>query len=225
MSFSQRYARIGRMHAATSIPEGEVFSRVLAAIRTIRSMPKGDVQAVRSNWPKEFEFHGEAIKLLVFEGNLADSKFKRLMAKDFDDIHLGPPAGDEADRPRDPKPSRAQVSDAMVAGAWFSCVAIIPENVSEFENRIELYRLGKRKSAQVDDQRILSWLAFGWSIQSIAQHRDIETDEHQVERRINEISRNLWRIANGTARLCDIEERQRNRERAKAGNAFSRERA
>lgn len=103
------------------------------------------------------------------------------------------------------RPTRAQVSDAIVAGEWFAKLALMPENIDEFERRLDQYANGGRRSPQVDDQRILSFYAFGWSLKLIGERYGL--NEFQTERRIAEIRTSVHRIANGWARLADIENR------------------
>lgn len=198
-----RYSTIGHWHAQNLIPEGEVFDRVLTSIKTMRKLPSAAMQSVRSNWPRELEFHGEAIKVAVFAGNLEDKKFKKLAVRDFEDVYLGPPADDEPVRDR---PATAhEITDASVAGLWFAKVALLPHNFAEFQAVLERHRKRKANTTFVADQKILSWLSRGFSIRSIGEHRDIRLDDRQVERRISQISRDLFRIANKTARLVDPE--------------------
>jgi hypothetical protein len=201
-----RFSTIGRWHAANTIPEAEVFRRTLAAVRTLKKLPSGKIQSVRSNWPREFEFHGEAIKAAVFAGAARDDKkFKRLRARDFDDLHLGPPPkGDEP--PEVVRPATAaEITDAEIAGAWFAKLALMPENAAEFRSAVERYRIGRASNTFVADQIVVALMASGWGPRAIGEHDRIKLTERQAERLINEISRNLWRIANGTARIISLE--------------------
>lgn len=107
---------------------------------------------------------------------------------------------------------RADIDDALVAGEWFAKLALLPVNIDEFEKRVEGYRTGVYKSPQVDDQRLLTLYSQGWSLKLIGQR--FGWNEHQTERRFNEIARNLFLIANKTARYADLHRIQKlNRER------------
>jgi hypothetical protein len=99
-------------------------------------------------------------------------------------------------------PKRLEISDALVAGEWFAKLALLPENVEEFEHCVEAYRIGKTKSPQVIDQRLLTLYSQGWSLKLIGQR--FGWNENQCERRLFEIARNLWRVANKTARYADL---------------------
>ena len=199
------------------IPESEVFFRVLKAIEVIRMLPEPKWQKVRSNWPRSFEFHGEAIRRAMTPPGPEPTKqikraIKRLRYQDFADLHLSNEVvSNMPDIPAKAPPSSDEISDAEIAGEWFAKLALLPENVEEFERRVVEFRSGKRKVAQVTDQFIMTSLALGYSLWSIARHNEVKLDERQLERRINEISRSLFRIANRTAPIIDIEARQRAR--------------
>lgn len=106
-------------------------------------------------------------------------------------------------------PTRAEIADAMIAGEWFARLAILPKNVREFEGCVARYRAGWIKSPRIEDQRIVSWVAFGFSFKAVGER--IRTNEHEAERRFSEIVDDLWEIANGTAKFADIEARERSR--------------
>lgn len=212
-----RRPRVFRHRAAIApieaVSRHDALDRTLVAIRTMRALPSAKLRGIVSNWPREFEFHGEAIKVAVFAGALDDKKFLRLRAQDFDDIHLGPATDDGGVGPA-PPPRADQVSDVIVAGVWFASLARLDCNVGQFDDRLKAYRAGKRPDAFVDDQRILQWHAFGWSLKSIGER--VGLNEFQTERRLDEIATSLHRIANGWAKLADIERRISDRAAAQA---------
>ena len=121
------------------------------------------------------------------------------------------------------RPTSAQVSDALVAGDWFAKVALLRDdrycpkaerliaNVDQFEVRFAKFKAGGRRSFLVDDQRVLVWLAKGFSLRAIGLRLELSGDEMEI--RLNEIRRSLFRIANGAARLADPEQRSRDRRR------------
>lgn len=196
MSFATRYAiprtaRIARR--AAMIPEERVFSRVLTAIRALKALPDKELRFLyagkKSGWVQT---------LVEWADLVAQAELPR-------DDH------DARDRWH---PTRAEISDAMIAGEWFAKLAVLPENVDEFEKRLGLYRASLARTAQVEDQRILVWVASGLSLKLIGER--LGRNEHQIERRIAEIRNSLWQIANGTARLADVEARERQRKSDKA---------
>lgn len=163
------------------ISEAEVFERTLTAIRTLKAMPDRErrflASGTKAAWPAT---------LVEWSDLLAQAE------QTPDDIE-----------PREKiNPKRSEISDALVAGEWFAKLALLPENIDEFEKRVEQYRIGKAKSPQVIDQRILTLWAFGWSLRLIGQR--FGWNENQTERRLYEIARNLFRIANKTARFADL---------------------
>lgn len=213
LTFANRYAR---RPAPPIIPESEIMPRVLASVRTMRAMPGVRMTASRSSWPREFDFHAIAIVEAVFAGETDNKMFRRLRYQDFEDVHFGKPASDDdddanenlnaAERRFDP-PSRAEVSDALIAGAWFARLALLAENIDEFEHCVAEFRAGARRNPQVEDQQIVSYVAFGWSFYAIGKRLD--TDAQQAEHRYCSISRRLFDIANGRTRLADPAARAR----------------
>lgn len=242
MSFANRYQR-PKTDVHPLVTPTEAYVRVMAAIRTLRASPPVKPMGMRSNWPSEFEFHSNAIKWAVFAGEHLDlgrkkkgrqsvgrKLYRRLKSKDFDDINLEQPKAEDTPPPRPRDPTRKQISDALLAGAWFSALQRLPENADQAIDRLEEYRRGDRANAFVDDQKLLDWLAHGWSVAAIAQHGGTFKNEREVEIRINVVAHWLCQIANGTAELVDLAERRRDRERAErerraAIDAASRERA
>lgn len=226
LSFANRYAR----HlAAPMIPESEIMPRVLASVRTMRAMPGVRMTASRSSWPREFDFHAIAIVEAVFSGETDNKMFRRLRYRDFEDVHFGKPASDDdddanenlnaAERRFEP-PSRAEVSDALIAGAWFARLALLAENIDEFEGRVAEFRSGKRRNPQVEDQEIVSFVAFGWSFYAIGKRLDV--DGQQAENLYFSIARRLFDIANGRTKLADPIARQRARKLAQISDVSSR---
>lgn len=205
------------------IPEHDVFARVLSAIRVTDADPPVRPSRVKSNWPTEFENVAMAIKWAVWRGKpLEDKLYRKLRIGDFEDIWFGETEGSpESERQRF-KPG--QVADAIIAGSWFAALQRLHENIDEAEAAHEAYRLGNIKTALITDQKILTWYAKGFTMKSIGAHSDIKLDEHQVERRLNEISRSLFRIANGYAALVDLDARRRAQERVQAYPNHGRER-
>ena len=189
MSFANRYSAIGMIHAQTTIPEPDVLRRTLTAVRTLKALPDRERRFLTSGTKSGWVPHLVEWSDLVAQAELVD---------------------DDIAPPERVRPSRPEIADAMIAGEWFAKLALIPENIDEFEARVDLYRQKKRKSAQVADQEFLTWLSLGWTLKSIGER--LRINENQAERRGNEISRNLFRIANGTARICNPEDRQRERE-------------
>jgi hypothetical protein len=112
------------------------------------------------------------------------------------------PKRDEDGHSERQEPTRAEISDVLVAGEWFAKLALLPENIDEFEHRVEKYRTGATKSPQVADQRLLTLHAQGWGLKLIGSRFGLNAD--QTEKRLLEIARNLFRIANGTARYADL---------------------
>lgn len=166
---------------APYISEAEVFARTLTAIRTLKAMPDRErrflASGTKAAWPAT---------LVEWSDLLAQAE------QTPDDIE-----------PREKiNPKRSEISDALVAGEWFAKLALLPENIDEFEACVERYRIGKVKSPQVDDQRLLTLYSQGWSLKLIGQR--FTMNEHECERRLNEIARNLFRIANKTARYADL---------------------
>jgi hypothetical protein len=169
------------------ISEAEVFSRTLTAIRTLKAMPDRErrflASGTKAAWPAT---------LVEWSDLLAQAE------QTPDDIE-----------PREKiNPKRSEISDALVAGEWFAKLALLPENIDEFEKRVEEYRRGRDaygnivRSPQVDDQRLLTLYSQGWSLKLIGQR--FGWNENQCERRLFEIARNLHRIANKTARYADL---------------------
>lgn len=111
----------------------------------------------------------------------------------------------EPDPPREVfRPSRKDISDAMIAGAWFAALALRAENVCEFEKSRDAYRRGKSKTTWVDDQRIVAMHARGASLKTIGGSlRGGKLNAEQVEVRIRQIARSLSEIANGRSRPHD----------------------
>ena len=184
--FQLRYSTVGRYHAETLIPEADVLRRVLTSIRTLKAMPDRErrflVSGTKSAW----------VPILVEWADLVAQA-------------ENPP--DDCGPREKTTPTRAEVGDALAAGEWFAKLALLPENYQGFQRRLAIYRESKSHSPQVDDQKILAWVAGGWSLRLIGER--IKLNEDQAERRFNEISRNLFRIANGTARLIDPEAEER----------------
>lgn len=179
------------------ISEVEAYSRTMEAIRTMDRLPGATQQRVRSNWPREFELHAEAIKWAVFAGEAAENKaYKRLVAADFADVHLD--FDDDEELPRKVAPlSRAAIADAEIAGAWFAALALLPENIDEFRHAVLAFRRGKRREAWVDDQRIVAMHARGMSLKTIGTNlHGGKLNAEQVEIRAREIAKALARIAN-----------------------------
>lgn len=216
----RQYNRRRYVHQATAersrISDVEAMRRVLAAILTMDAEPSVFRRVVKSNWPSEFEHHAEAIKLAVFRGDLEDKKFRKLRAKDFDDVHLDWPSSDDAPLPKF-RPTRAQIDDAMIAGGWFARLSIVNHqrfdpttkqlvsNIDQFHIRIDQYRRGSSPTQLVDDQKILTWLAKGWSARSIGLRFGLS--EKEIGDRIDEIAASLGVIANGDARISNAGER------------------
>lgn len=160
------------------ISEEEVFARTLTAIRTLKAMPDRErrflLAGTKAAWPAT---------LVEWSDLLAQAE------QTPDDIE-----------PREKiTPKRSEISDALVAGEWFAKLALLPENVDEFHRVVEGYRAGRLKTPQVEDQRFLTLHSQGWSLKLIGSR--FKLDENQAERRLYEIARNLWRIANQTARI------------------------
>lgn len=193
------YKRTDRYASPDWIDEAEVFSRVLTAIRTLRAMPDQErrflASGTKAAWPET----------LV--------EFSDLVARAD-----GPVESDSIPVRHDPK--RTEISDALVAGEWFARLALLHENYADFERRILEFRAGSRPTPQVDDQRFLTWYAQGWSLKNIGQRLGL--NEHEAERRLYEIARSLWRIANGAARLVDPETSIRGRKLAEARDSLRR---
>lgn len=184
----------------------EAYRRVLDAICTLDRLPGPKKYRVQSNWPKHFAFHAEAIRWVIFAGKAREDKnFKRLRAQDFDDINLEPPRQEDVEDWvfRDP-PSRAAITDADIAGAWFNALALLPENIDEFMHAAEAWRRRKRREPWVDDQTIVAMHARGASLKTIGTNlHGGKINEHQVEGRIHGIAGRLADIANGRASLVD----------------------
>lgn len=166
---------------APYISEADVFARTLTAIRTLKAMPDRErrflASGTKAAWPAT---------LVEWSDLLAQAE------QTPDDIE-----------PRERiTPKRAEISDALVAGEWFAKLALLPVNIDEFEKRVEGYRTGVYKSPQVDDQRLLTLYSQGWSLKLIGQR--FGWNDQQCERRFNEIARNLFLIANKTARYADL---------------------
>lgn len=199
---------------APYISEAEVFERTLTAIRTLKAMPDRErrflASGTKAAWPATLV---EWSDLLAREGNDPKKDFKpgvRIYRRDipiepFMDIVDAkgeiPPRDDDDRRERD-DPTRKEISDSLIAGAWFAKLALLPENIDEFERCVEQYRTGSSKSPQVADQRILTLHAQGWGPRLIGMKFGLNSD--QIEKRIYQISRELFRIANGTARYADL---------------------
>jgi hypothetical protein len=190
------------------ISEADAFDRTQRAILTLAAVPKGGPAGVRSNWPKHFDFHAEAIRIAMTPGARVENPkiekaIKKLRAQDFDDINLdGKTVSNMPSAPYREPPSAEAVSDCLVAGEWFAKLALLPENIDQFEHRVEEMRTGKRKSAMVDDQIIVMLYAQGWSLRMIGIR--FRWNEDQTERRLFEVARHLFRLANGTARYADL---------------------
>lgn len=184
-------------HYRPWIDEAEVFSRVLTAIKTLQAMPDQErrflASGTKAAWPPT---------LVEFSDLVAQAEM---------------PPDTDAIRGRVNLRS-SEISDALIAGDWFAKLALIHENYPQFQVRLHDYRSHKRVSPQVDDQKFLSWYAHGWSLKNIGQRFGI--NEHQAERRLYEIARHLWRIANRTARLVEPESTERGRELAEARDAL-----
>lgn len=225
-SFRDRYAR--PRETVPTVSGVEALRRVLTAILTMEAEPAVFRRVVKSNWPSDFEHHAEAIKLAVFRGDLEDKKFRRLRARDFDDVHLDWPSSDDAPPPKF-RPTRKQIDDAMIAGEWFARLSIVTDerydpkskrlvkNCDQFALRIEAYRRGEAATPLVDDQKILTWVAKGWSVRVIGQRFTMSEDE--MGTRIDEIAHSLSSIANGYARLQEPSARKRTREPDETGRA------
>jgi len=176
------------------ISEAEVFSRTLTAIRTLKAMPDRErrflASGTKAAWPAT---------LVEWSDLLAQAE------QTPDDVE-----------PREKiNPKRSEISDALVAGEWFAKLALLPENIEEFEQCIEAYRTGMAKTPQVRDQKIVTLYSQGWSLKLIGQR--FGWNENQCERRLFEIARNLWRIGNKTARYADLYRIQKlSRERVSA---------
>lgn len=176
------------------ISEAEVFSRTLTAIRTLKAMPDRErrflASGTKAAWPAT---------LVEWSDLLAQAE------QTPDDIE-----------PREKiNPKRSEISDALVAGEWFAKLALLPENIDEFEQCVEAYRIGMAKSPQVRDQKILTLYSQGWSLRLIGQR--FAMNDQMLERRLNEIARSLFRIANRTARYADLYRIQKlSRERVSA---------
>lgn len=193
-NFANRYRSNYERPALLS--EGEVLRRVITSIKTLKALPDAErrhlLSGTRAAWPQPLVEWAD----LLARAEITDDDFEP---------------------PEKYQPKRSEISDALIAAEWFAKLALLPENIDEFEARVAIYRLGKSKSVQVDDQKILSWVAFGWSLKSIGQR--IGMNETQAERRYYEIIRNLARCANGQARLIDPATRKRKREYSEARNA------
>lgn len=181
------------------IEDADAYSRTVEAVRTMDRLPGPARARVRSNWPSEFEHHAEAIKWAVFAGEAAKSKaYKRLQACDFDMIHLDFDEDDVAERRARAPLTRAAIADAEVAGAWFAALALLPENIAEFQHAVSAFRRGKRREAWVDDQRIVAMHARGASLTTIGTNlHGGKLNAEQVEARCRAIASRLSDIANG----------------------------
>ena len=228
MSFANRYSSIGRIHARSLISEADVLRRTLTAIRTLKAMPDRERRFLTSGSKSFLATLGSV--LTWHDANAhEDTKLEPLERVCEGPVrYMSPtsryvPEKEQEGSREQQRPSRADISDAMIAGEWFAKLALLPENIDEFEARVDLYRQKKRRSPQVGDQEFMTWLSLGWTLKSIGER--LKLNENQAERRGHEISRNLWRIANGTARVCDIDDRRRERERAKARHVASGARA
>lgn len=175
----------------------DAYVRAIEAIRTMDQLPGIGIRRVASTWPKEFAFHAEAIKWAVFAGEAKKNKaYKRLRARDFEDIHLEFDEDDDA--PERKPPSRSAIADAELAGGWWAALALLPYNVAEFNIASDLYRRGKRKQPLVDDQRIVVMVARGKTLKTIGENLyGGKLNDEQVEGRIREIAIALANIANG----------------------------
>jgi len=193
---------------APYISEAEVFERTLTAIKTLRALPLGIFLGAKSTWPRELDFHAEAIRLAMTPGAKVENKkiekaIKKLRAKDFDDINLdGEPVSNMPEPPIRKHPTKEQISDCPVALEWFAKLALLPENISQFEKRCEDMRIGKRRTPQVDDQIILTLYAIGFSSRLIGMR--LKKQDREIERELNVIARKLFLIANKTARYADL---------------------
>lgn len=115
--------------------------------------------------------------------------------------------------PRDRyQPTRKEISDALIAGEWFAKLALLPENVDEYERLTDVRRRSDRRvSTYVEEQKVIAWWAFGMSLRLIGE--GLRVNEFEAERRLNQAAISLWRIANGWAEFADVEARSRARKR------------
>lgn len=193
---------------APYISEAEVFARVTTAIKTLRSLPLGVFLGTRSNWPRELDFHAEAIRLAMTPGAKVENKkikqaIKKLRARDFDDINLdGEPISNMAEPSSRKRPTEKQISDCPVALGWYAKLSQLPENIGQFEGRCDELRTAKRRTAEVDDQIIVTLYALGFSPRIIAMR--LKKTDREVERDLNAVARKLFLIANGLARYADL---------------------
>lgn len=187
------------------IPEDAVLARVLSAVRVLNAQGAVRPAGAKSSWPAEFEHVATAIKWAVWRGKpLEDKLYRKLTIPDFADIWFGETEGGEEPERQRFRPK--DVADAVAAGAWFAALQRLAWNADEAIAAYAAYQAGRRKSALITDQKIITWHAHGWSLRAIGTHRDIGMTEEQVERRIEEISNSLFRIANGLVSLVDLEE-------------------
>lgn len=188
------YRHIAEDRAAEA---ARVYARTIEAIKTMDRLPAPMIARVQSNWPKEFAFHAEAIKWAVFAGEAAKSKaYKRLRARDFEDINLE--FDEDDDRPKLEPVKRSAIADVEIAGAWFAALALRPENADEFLHAVEAFRRGKRKEVWVDDQRIMVMQARGRTLKTIGENlHGGKFNAEQIEGRIYDIAFALAEIARG----------------------------
>lgn len=205
------------------IPEHEVFHRTLSAIRVLNAQGAVRPAGAKSSWPEEFEHVATAIKWAVWRGKpLEDKLYRKLTVHDFSDIWFGETEGGEDPQRQRFKPR--QIADALVAGAWFAALQRLSWNANEAIAAQEAYQIGRRTTALIDDQKIITWFAQGFSTHFIGSHRDIKLSDTQVGARLDEISASLFQIANGRVTLCNLDEIRRHRKRVKAGHAQGRAR-
>jgi len=187
MSFATRYAIRPRPRAPV-ISEDEVFARVLTAIKTLKAMPDRErrflMAGTKSGWVQT---------LVEWSDLVAQAELPK----------------DELDVRDRYEPKRAEISDAIIAGEWFARLAIIPRNVSEHDHQMRLYRAGFVKSRLIRDQVILDLWSSGWSTFHIGAHSRIRMSEKEVLARFKIIADDLWKIANGTAELSNVDARKR----------------
>lgn len=186
------------------IPEAIVFDRVLDAIRTLHALPDGErrflAAGTKSAWPAH---------LVEFADLVAQAEI----------------TPDEDTRPQRFKPTRAQISDATVAGAWWAQLVLMSKgNVDEFLDRSDLYRAGRVSSRLIFDQRIVEAYAVGFSVKAIGE-REGRKSEHEIYRNLYRVARDLWSIANGLARIAHHSDRVRLRRAHGAAFADHRARA
>ena len=213
---ARRYVYRGRPKSQNPIiPEHEVFARTLSSIRVFNAQGAVRPAGGKSSWPEEFEHVATAIKWAVWRGNpLEDKLYRKLTVHDFSDIWFGETEGGEDPERQRFKPK--EIADAITAGSWFAALQRLSWNVDETLAAQDAYQSGRRKTALITDQKIITWHAQGFSIRYIGSHRDIKLSDTQVGARLDEISASLFAIANGRATLCDLDQERSARERLKA---------